>query len=71
MKIVQWIQQLLDHELIILGLAFLVIKLLDWYNPFMDFSDHAQWLQYLLGISAIVSGVLHLLSKSRKQHGLR
>ena len=27
MKIVQWIQQLLDHELIILGLAFLVIKL--------------------------------------------
>ena len=39
-------------------------------HPFMDFSGHAQWLQYLLGIFAILSGVLHLFSRIGRQHEL-
>lgn len=69
-KILQGISFFLNNGLIILGLSFLVMKLLDWYNPFMDFSGHAQWVQYLLGIFAVLSGTLHLLTRMGKQHEL-
>ena len=60
-RILRGIQIFLDNSLIILGLSFLTMKILDWYNPLMDFSGHAQWLQYLLGIFAVLSGTMHLL----------
>ena len=69
-KILRGIQTLLDNGLIVLGLAFLAIKILDWYNPFMDFFSHAQLLQYLLGFFAVLSGILHLLVRMGKQHEL-
>ena len=69
-RILQGIQIFLDNSLIILGLSFLAMKILDWYNPFMDFSGHAQWLQYLLGIFAVLSGTMHLLLRIGKQHEL-
>ncbi len=69
-KILQGISFFLNNGLIVLGLSFLVMKLLDWYNPFMDFSGHAQWVQYLLGIFAVLSGTLHLLTRMGKQHEL-
>ena len=34
----------LDHAQIVLALVFLVIEILDWYNPYMGFRD--------LGVSA-------------------
>lgn len=69
-KIMQGMERILNNGLIILGLSFLTMKILDWYNPFMDFSGHAWWLQYLLGIFAILSGVLHLFSRIGRQHEL-
>lgn len=69
-KILEGISFFLNHGLIVLGVSFLVIKLLDWYNPFMDFSGHVEWLQYLLGIFAVLSGTLHLLARMGKQHEL-
>ena len=29
----------LDHAQIVLALVFLVIEILDWYNPYMGFRD--------------------------------
>ena len=40
---------MLSNWLIILGLAFLVIKVLDWYNPLMDFAGQSEILQIGLG----------------------
>ena len=69
-RIMQGIERILDNGIIVLGLSFLTMKILDWYNPFMDFSGRAQWLQYLLGIFAILSGVFHLFSRIGMQHEL-
>lgn len=30
---------ILDHAQIVLSLVFLVIEILDWYNPYMGFRD--------------------------------
>lgn len=60
MKIKRIISNILANWLIILGIAFLVIKVLDWYNPLMDFSGQTGALQILLGVCAIVSGVFHI-----------
>lgn len=69
-KILHGIQLLLDSGLVVFGLAFLVMKVLDRCYPFIDFFDHAQWLQYLLGIFVVLSGVMHLLRRLGKQHEL-
>lgn len=69
-KIMHGMEFLFDNGLIVLGSSFLAIKILDWYNPFMDFSGHTLWLQYLLGIFAVLSGILHLFSRIGKQHEL-
>lgn len=41
MKIKNIFLYILSNGLIIFGLTSLVIKILDWYNPFMDFSGHS------------------------------
>lgn len=68
MKFITFFKSILENSLIILGTAFLLIKLIDLYNPFMDISGHSQWLQYLLGITAVLSGVISLLMRGIKEH---
>lgn len=60
MKIKRFISNTLSNRLIILGLAFLVIKALDRYNPLMDFSGQSEILQIGLGGCAVISGVYSL-----------
>lgn len=33
---------------VILSIACFIIKILDWYNPYMDFYSHSFFIQYLL-----------------------
>ena len=40
------IKSILGHICIICGLALMVIQVLDWYNPFMDFMGHSMFLLY-------------------------
>lgn len=54
MKIKRFISNMLSNWLIILGLAFLVIKVLDRYNPLMDFSGQSEILQIGLGSCAVI-----------------
>lgn len=68
MKFIRFFKSLLENSLIILGTAFLVIKLIDLYNPFLDISGHSQWLRYLLGITSVLSGVISLLMRGIKEH---
>lgn len=67
MKIKRFISNMLSNWLIILGLAFLVIKVLDWYNPLMDFSGQSEILQIGLGGCAVISGVFHIFAYSSKK----
>lgn len=67
MKIKRTISTLLANWLVILGLAFLVIKILDWYNPLMNFSGQTEILQIMLGICAVVSGVFHIFTDRPKK----
>ena len=63
MKIKNIFLYILSNGLIIFGLTSLVIKILDWYNPFMDFSGHSDIIQCLLIAFAIITGVFYLFSK--------
>lgn len=67
MKIKRFISNLLSNWLIILGLAFLIIKILDWYNPLMDFSGQSGVLQISLGVCAVISGVFHIFACRSKE----
>ena len=53
---------LLSNWLVILGIVFLTIKILDWYNPLMDFAGRSELLQIGLGICAVISGVFHIFA---------
>ncbi len=53
---------------IICSLALLIIFILDWYNPFMDFLGHAKILLYLLCMCSIYMGISNL--REREEHGI-
>ncbi|HIR04867.1 MAG TPA: hypothetical protein IAB28_02745 [Candidatus Copromonas faecavium] len=51
------IKSILGHICIICGLALMVIQVLDWYNPFMDFMGHSMFLLYFLCIASFFLGL--------------
>ncbi len=57
------------HVGLICGICILVIQVLDWYNPYMDFMGHASFLLYGLCASAIWTGIRDIFGK--KQSGRR
>lgn len=57
------ISYILSNSLIILGLCFLAIKVLDWYNPLMNFSGQTEGLQIAFGICAIVMGIFNIFTE--------
>lgn len=56
---------------VICGLVCLVAKILDWYNPFMDFSGHVS----LIGISActavLMFGIMNIVEIYRRNLEVR
>lgn len=68
MKIKRLFSNLLSNCLIISGLAFPVIKILDWYNPLMNFSGQTEILQISLCVCAVLSGVFHIFAYCPKKH---
>lgn len=57
------ISYILSNSLIILGLCFLTIKILDWYNPLMNFSGQTEELQTTFGICAVVTGIFNVFTE--------
>lgn len=58
---------MLSNWLVIFGIVFITIKILDWYNPLMDFSGRAEYLQIGLGVCAVLSGVFHIFAYRKKK----
>ena len=55
------------HICVICSLVFLIVKLLDWYNPYMDFVGQIAAVQYILYTGAFLLGVSQLCTRTRKR----
>lgn len=60
MKCIRIIKLVLANLCIICSIALLVICILDWYNPYMNFLGNSLWLLYLLCVCSAVFGILEL-----------
>ncbi len=48
------------------SIACIIFKILDWYNPFMDFQGNGAIMQWILYISTIVLALLTNLTAGGK-----
>lgn len=60
------IKQILFHTAVICGLVCLTAKILDWYNPFMDFSGHVSFIPVSGCVSVLVLGILNIVGIYRR-----
>lgn len=67
MKVIELIKIIAGHACIICSIALLVIQILDWYNPFMDFMGHAMFVLYILCFSAICLGIIEVYVRQPKK----
>ena len=51
------IRGILLHVCVVCSLVCVTAKILDWYNPYMDFTGHIWGIQMALYLSAILLGV--------------
>lgn len=63
MKKLKIMQEIVGNLCIICSIALLTIQVLDWYNPFMDFTGHAKFLISLLCISSALISLYTLFGK--------
>ena len=69
MRIIKLLKIIAGHICMICGIALLVVQILDWQNPFMDFMGHARLLLYGLCISAIFLGVCEVHIRGTEKTG--
>ena len=70
MKTAEFLNKLAVHVSLICGIAILVIQVLDWYNPYMDFMGHSMFLLYALCAGSLYLGLCRILGgKRRKKNG--
>ena len=61
MKLIRLIKGLFVHICIICSLALIVVHILDWYNPFMDFAGHTVIVQYTLIVCSLILGMSYII----------
>lgn len=57
MKILSTIRKILLHVCVVCSLVSITAKILDWYNPYMNFSGHVSGLQMVLYFVVILLAV--------------
>lgn len=67
MRYAKMIEFWLLHIAVACSIACIVFKILDWYNPFMDFQGHGQIIQWGLYISTILAGLIRTMTTERKK----
>ncbi len=65
MKGMAVIQSVLIHVGLICSLVMIVVQILDWYNPFMDFAGHSRGVFYVLCGSSLLHGILHIMTRKK------
>lgn len=65
------VRGILLHVSVICSFVCIIAKILDWYNPYMDFTGHIWGIQVALYLSAIVLGVTRKYVSSKQEHRQR
>lgn len=63
MRAVSLIKGILLNICIICSMVCIALKVLDWYNPYMDFAGHAAFIPYILYISVFLYAMLEAFSR--------
>lgn len=61
------IRGILLHVCVVCSLVCITAKILDWYNPYMDFTGHIWGIQMALYISAIILGIIRKYAISQRE----
>lgn len=59
--------EFLLHICVICSFACIIAKVLDWYNPYMDFSGHLFWVQNVLCVCVILLSATRTYKSIRKK----
>lgn len=60
------IKQILFHIAVICGLVCITARILDWYNPYMDFGGHLVWAGMVGSMAAVGFVILTAIVLFRK-----
>ena len=60
MKVLDIIKIIAGHICIICRISLVVVQILDWFNPLMDFMGHSMFLLYALCIASVFLGVCEI-----------
>lgn len=66
MEIMRKLMRLFLHINMICSLVLLMIQVLDWYNPYMDFMGHATWVLYTLCVSTILLSIFTMFQPAKR-----
>lgn len=55
------------HVCVVCSLVCVTAKILDWYNPYMDFTGHIWGIQMALYLSALILGVTRKYVSSKQE----
>mgnify|MGYP000449015564 CR=1 FL=1 len=55
------------HICVICSFACIIAKILDWYNPFMDFSGHMAYIQIILYLAVPIMVLTKSKGNTKKQ----
>lgn len=68
MRVFNMFKGVLLNLCIICSMVCIALKVLDWYNPYMDFAGHAVFVPYILYISVFLYAILEAFADSRHRH---
>lgn len=61
------VRGILLHVCVVCSFVCVTAKILDWYNPYMDFTGHIWEIQMALYLSAIILGVTRKYVSSKQK----
>ena len=69
MKVVDLLKIIAGHICIICSISLMVIQILDWFNPLMNFMGNSMFLLYALCAASVFLGVceIYLRKPTEKQ----
>ncbi|WKY45099.1 hypothetical protein Q5O14_03075 [Eubacteriaceae bacterium ES2] len=66
MRFLEALQSMMVHICIICSITIIVERILDWYNPFMDFMGQSVFVLNTLCVCTLLSGIVFIFLNTRK-----
>ena len=68
MKSGEILRGVLAHICMICGIVVMTFQILDWYNPYMDFTGHSVQILYILCVCSVLSGIIQIFQRRKGVH---